>query len=105
VIKANPLFNIDFLNSLIAHNEREVYARITALDINERPIEYIEGRITDGSINVDGKSIVRRSCNLTMIAHDIKINEFYWGLKSKFTLEVGLQNKINKNYDDIIWFK
>lgn len=40
-----------------------------------------------------------------MIAHDIKINEFYWGLKSKFTLEVGLQNKINKNYDDIIWFK
>jgi hypothetical protein len=69
------------------------------------PIEYIEGKVTSGSINVDGSSAVRRSCNLTLVAKDVNINEFYWGLKNKFKLEVGLRNFINKNYPEIIWFK
>jgi hypothetical protein len=41
---------------------------------------------------------------LTLVAKDIKINEFYWGIKNKFKLEVGLLNEINSNYNDIIWF-
>jgi hypothetical protein len=40
-----------------------------------------------------------------MIAEDVNINEFYWGLNSKFKLEVGLRNFINPLYPDIIWFK
>ena len=104
-ININPLFDKEFLKKLISKNEREIYARITALDINELPIECIEGNITDGSINVDGKSIVRRTCNLTMTAQTININEFYWGIRNKFILEIGLKNTIDKNYPDIIWFK
>jgi hypothetical protein len=69
------------------------------------PIEYIEGRATGGSINVDGASALRRTCNLSMVAQDVNINEFYWGLKNKFKLEVGLKNNINRIYPDIIWFK
>lgn len=101
----NPLFDIDFLQKLVSKNEREIYARITALDVNELPIEHIEGKITDGTINVDGKSIIRRTCNLTMVASDVNINEFYWGLRNKFILEIGLKNLINSIYPDIIWFK
>lgn len=99
--------NIDetFLNKLLTAQEREVFARITALTFSEKAIEYIEGKITGGSISVDGQSAVRRTCSLTMVAQDVKINEFYWGLKNKFKLEIGLKNKVDSNYSEIIWFK
>ena len=104
-MKNNPLFDLDFLIELFSQKEREVFARITALDLEELPIEYIEGKVTGGSVNVDGKSAVRRTCSLTMIAHEVNINDFYWGLKNKFKLEVGLKNTLDFKYPDIIWFK
>ena len=94
----------DFLDKICAQQKREVYARIIAFDINEIPIDQIEGKVTTGSINIDGNSAVRRTCSLTMIKEDIDINEYYWGIKTKFKLEIGLKNKINKDYPDIIWF-
>lgn len=102
---SNPLFDIEFLYQLSTAKEREIYARITSLTWEEMPIEYIEGKVTGGSINVDGSSAVRRTCNLTLIAKDVNINDFYWGVKTKFKLEIGLRNKINPKYPDIIWFK
>ena len=104
-MKSNPLFDLEFLTQLFSQKEREIFARITALDLEELPIEYIEGKVTGGSVNVDGKSAVRRTCSLTMIAHDININDFYWGLKNKFKLEIGLKNTFSFKYPDIIWFK
>ena len=65
----------------------------------------IEGRVTSGSINIDGASAIRRTCSLSLVAKELNINDFYWGLKSKFKLEIGLKNTINSNYPDIIWFK
>lgn len=103
--KNNPLFDNNFLNQLYSKNEREVYAKITLLSFDEKPIECLEGKITDGSINIDNASAVRRTCSLSMVAEDVNINEFYWGLKSKFKLEVGLKNTINTLYPEIIWFK
>jgi hypothetical protein len=94
-----------FFNELFNTQEREIYARITALTFSEKPIEFIEGKVTGGSINIDGASNVRRTCSLTLVAQDINIKHFYWGLKNKFKLEIGLKNKINKEYPDIIWFK
>lgn len=105
MMKANPLFDVDFLTKLTMKREREIFARITALTMDELPVEYIEGKVTAGSINIDGASAVRRTCNLTMIAKDVNINEFYWGFKRKFILEVGVKNTIDSKYPDIIWFK
>lgn len=102
---ANPLFDTDFLYKLSTEKQREIYARITSLTWEENPIEFIEGKITSGSINVDGSSAVRRTCNLTLIAKDINIKDFNWSLNTKFKLEIGLTNNIDKNYPDIIWFK
>ena len=102
----NPLLDHEFLTELMEYRQREVYARITLLTQDELPIEYIEGRVTGGSINVDGNSALRRTCNLTMILKDkSEVNQFYWTFKSKFKLEVGLKNIINDEYPDIIWFK
>ena len=100
----NALLDKNFLKELDISNNREIYAKITALDINDYPLELIEGKVTGGSINIDGASALRRTCSVSMIAEDININEFYWGLKNKFKLEIGVKNTINSNYPTTIWF-
>ena len=98
------LLDKQFLNEMAEQKERDIYARIISLDINENPIEQIEGKITTGSINIDGGSAVRRTCSLTMVSQEVNITDYYWGVKTKFKLEIGLKNKINKDYPDIIWY-
>ena len=105
LLRKNPLFDQEFLNNLFSCNQQEIYAKIILLNVREEPIEQIEGKIVDGSVNIDGTSAVRRTCSLSMVAEDVNIHEFYWGLKNKFKLEVGLKNDINPIYPDIIWFK
>ena len=94
-----------FLQQLCQQKYQTKYARITALDLNEVPLEIISGKITGGSINIDGTSIVRRTCQLNMIAENrAKLTNAYWTFKERFNLEVGLKNLINSNYPEIIWF-
>jgi hypothetical protein len=94
----------EFLRKLDAHRSREIFARIISLDFQENPVEKIEGRVTGGSINIDGASAVRRTCSLSMVAKEMNINDFYWGLNTKFKLEIGLKNMLDNKYPDIIWF-
>jgi hypothetical protein len=101
----NPLLDRDFLVKLSKERERDIYARITLLTFDEKPIEYIEGKVTGGSINLDGASAVRRTCSLTMVSNNLDINIYMMGLERKFKLEIGLGNKIESAYPDIIWFK
>jgi hypothetical protein len=104
MIKPNPLLDEVFLQKLYTNRHKEIYAKIIALDKEENPIEQIEGQVTGGSVSLDGSSNVRRSCNLTMVTHNIDINAYYWGFKNKFKLYIGLNNTIEPKYDDIIWF-
>ena len=94
----------DFLLDLDRYRNKTVYARITALTFDELPREYIEGRVTQGSINLDGASALRRSCSLTMVANEFDYSDYMWGLNTKFKLEIGLENVINPNYPPIVWF-
>lgn len=100
----NALLDKDFLRELDNYKHREIYARITALTVDELPIEMIEGKVSGGNISIDGASAVRRTCSLSLIAEDIDINGFYWGLNNKIKIEIGLKNFINPKYNDIIWF-
>lgn len=88
------LLNDQFLIALLEQKEREIYARIASLNIDEEPIEYIEGKVSDGSISIDGSSSIRRTCNLTMTVNDLDINDVYWGIKTKFKLEIGVKNNL-----------
>ena len=99
------LYNKEFLLELDKQKNKVIYGRITALTFEESPIEYVEGRVTQGSINIDGASSVRRSCSLTIAAQNFNYNDYYWGLNTKFKLEIGLENHIDSSQPDIIWFK
>lgn len=98
------LYDKEFLKELDKVKNKIIYAKVTALTVEESPVESIEGRVTQGSINLDGASAVRRSCSLSIVAQEFDCSDYLWGLNTKFKLEVGLQNDINKNYPKIIWF-
>ena len=113
----NPLLDFDFLEKLDNHRNRITYVRITSLTLDSYPIERIEGVATEGSITIDGDSVVRRICNLTMSTKNLNINRVYWGITTQVKIEIGLDNnvigwynvgqaKVNyrDQYGDIIWF-
>ena len=100
----NYLYDEHFLKELHQYHTQTIYARITALSWDESPLERVEGKITGGSINIDGKSAVRRTCSLTMVSNDVNIKNYYWGIQNKFKLEVGLENFFDSRYPNIIWF-
>lgn len=98
------VYDRDFLLELDRDKNKTIYARITALRFDESPIEFIEGRVTQGSVNIDGTSAIRRSCSLTMVAAEFDYRNYYWGLNTKFKLEIGLENYINPAYPKVCWF-
>lgn len=102
-MKKNPLLDTEFLKKLYKNKDREIYAKVIALNINEEPVEEITGKITGGSVNVDGASAVRRTCSLTMIADSIDLTDYYWGFKTKIKIFIGLTNSITTEYPSIIW--
>lgn len=104
-MKLNPLLDQEFLKELDKTPLKEVYAEIIALNDEDEVLETIEGHVTAGTINVDGASSVRRTCTLTIVADELNIHEYYWGLYTKFKLSLGVKNDINNKYPDIIWFK
>lgn len=98
-------YNKDFLYMLSRQKHRIVYIRLTALDLSDNILESLEGVVNQGSISIDGKSAVRRSINLTAnILNANEIKTYIWALKTKCKIEIGLNNSINSNYDNIIWF-
>lgn len=105
----NALMDKNFLYELDHQHLREVFAKVISLDFNENPIEEIIGRVSQGSISVDNKSAVRRTCSLTLVANrnngeDFNLHEYYWGLSQKIQVFIGLKNRINAEYPEIIWF-
>ncbi len=91
----NPLLNKELIELLDKDNQRELYAKIISLNLNESPIEEIQGKVSQGTLSIDGTSAVRRTCSLTLIADRVNIHEYYWSFTTKFQLFIGL--KIPKN--------
>ena len=64
--KKDPMLDRDFLQQLDEYNLREVYAKVIAINFDEQPQQELTGIVQSGSINIDGKSAVRRTCNVTL---------------------------------------
>ena len=101
----------EFLKQIDYQQEKDVYAKIMLLDLNDYPKDTIEGQVTGGSINIDGASAVRRSCNLTLTVTNKEVNDEnsfvndeYWSFNHKFRLEIGIKNLVDSKYPDILWF-
>lgn len=101
----NFLLDQDFLANLQLNQFVEKYAKVVLLDLNNNPIEIISGKVMPGgSINIDGKSVIRRTCSLTLQTDEDNIHSALWSYKARFQLYIGLKNNINSSYDDIVWF-
>ena len=87
----NPLLDKNFIELLDKDNQREVYAKIISLTLDEYPIEEIQGKVSQGTLNIDGSSAVRRTCSLTIISDRVNIHDYYWGFTNKFKLYIGLK--------------
>jgi hypothetical protein len=98
------LYSQDFLKKLDSQKNRIIYIRITSLDFNENPITSLEGRATGGSINIDGASAIRRTCQLTLITDKYDYNDLAWSMHNKFKVEIGVSNHIDFKEPNIIWF-
>ena len=99
------LQDTNFLTSLTLQHHKEQYARLKVFNKHKQPIEYIEGMITGGSINIDGAAAIRRTCSLNISTNiNTPITDSYWALTHEFEIEIGLRNTIDPRYDSIIWF-
>ena len=97
-----------FLRKLDIENIKVHYIKIIVLDKNENPLRAIEGRVSTGSININGNSAVRRAGSLTFLAeeteNDLTDIDNLLSMNKKIRILIGVENHIDTNYDDIIWF-
>lgn len=100
----------DFLKKMDEQRLREQFVKITLLNWNEDPVEEIQGLATGGTINLDGKSSLRRTCSLSIFLKDNDYsgitnvgNKF--AINTKVYVEVGFTNNTDqyKKYP-IIWY-
>lgn len=103
------LNDISFLKNVSNLHLKTVYAKITILDWQEREVEEVETKIINGDINIDGKSSLRRTANLTVLL-DKDINKItnvknLFSINKKIDLEIGYVNTTNEYLKyPILWF-
>lgn len=104
------LNNTEFLDRLYDSHLSEQYFKITILDWLENPIKEIQGLVTGGNENLDGKSALRRTCSLSAYidnetASVTEVDNLF-SLNKKMYLEIGLKNTVKDMYTDheMIWF-
>lgn len=99
-----------FLKKMDEQRLKEQFVKVTLLDWNEDPVEEIQGLAIGGTINLDGKSSLRRTCSLSIFLKDNDYsgitnvgNKF--AVNTKVYVEVGFTNNTDqyKEYP-IIWY-
>lgn len=99
-----------FLSMVDTLQIKEQYVKITILDWLENPIQEVQGLVTGGNGNLDGKSAMRRSCNLQVfipneeLSNVTNVNNLF-SINKKVYLEIGFKNTTNyyKDYP-ILWY-
>ena len=98
-----------FLQSLLEVKLPEQLIKVTVLNQFEKPIREVQGRVVSGNLNLDGKSAVRRTCNLTMYVEE-RVNDLtdirhLFSINKRIRAEIGLKNNTGSYTDyDVLWF-
>ena len=104
------LTDASFLKEIDLLKTKEQYVRITILTFAEKPIADIEGNVTAGSINIDGSSSMRRTCNITFVPTQDQIIDYkdinnLLSINKKVKVEIGITNTTKKYpTEPVIWF-
>ena len=92
------LRNDRLLKQIDETRTQTTYIRVTLLDWQENEMEYIEGEITGGNLNIDGSSAVRRTGSISFVATNAENNyndlSFKYSLNKKIKIAFGLDNII-----------
>lgn len=102
------LFNRDylkdfkFLKQLDLEPQKEQYVKIIVLNWEEFPIAEIHGKITGGSITLDGSSSIRRSGSINFTTEDNYYNVLdvknLISINKKIKIEVGFTNTLKEQF-------
>lgn len=99
------LQDIDFLKQICSQQNQEIFCRICSLDSYENIINNLTGIIQSGSINLDGTSAIRRTCQLVLLINDFNKKNINLKTNMKIKIEIGIKNFTNKYLNSqIIWF-
>lgn len=97
-----------FLKEFDLQRLKDQFVEVTVLSLDEQPLRAIEGRVISGTLNLDGTSAIRRTCNLTMIANpneDITDVTNIISINKKIELKIGFINNTSSYTSyPIIWF-
>ena len=99
----------DFLKIIDRSSFKEEFAKITILNWQERPIDEIQGKVSSGTLNINGSSSLRRTCNLTILIDENNSNitsvKNSLSINKKIKLDIGIKNNTSQYSEyDIIWF-
>lgn len=99
----------NFLKTIDRISLKEEFAKITILNWQERPIEDIQGKVSSGTLNINGNSSLRRTCNLTILIDENNSNitsvKNSLSINKKIKLDIGIKNNTSQYLEyDIIWF-
>lgn len=108
-MKYDYLNDPSFLKTIDEELVKEQYIKIILLNFaTEKPIQEIQGRVKNGSYNLNGKSSCRRTAQFSMIADedgDITNASNLISINKKVNIEIGYLNTTDKYTQyPIIWF-
>jgi len=110
------LKDYEFLRELDLENIKILTTRITILNWDETPIVDYTGRVLPGgTLNLDGTSCLRRTCNINLLLEDDEINimklQNIISINKKIKLEIGVNNTLSNKVSfrkymrkSTIWF-
>ena len=105
------LKDASFLKEIDNLQVKEQYVKITVLDFYERPITEIQGKVTQGTISLNGSSAIRRTCTLTLVATEHENGyedvDSVISINKKIKVEMGIKNilpRYSSVYGDTVWY-
>lgn len=102
--------DLEFQDKFEKYPIKKKYVRLVLYTFDEsQTIGEIQGKATGGNISIDGGSSVRRTVNLQMVLEetdlDIQNIDNLISLNKKFLLETGIENFVDDEKENIIWFR
>ena len=99
-----------FLQKFNKTKLKEQFVKIIVLNLEEKPIQQIQGTVLNGTITIDGSSTLRRTGSINLIANDLTQSDLMnikslFALNKKIQILIGFINTTDEYLQyNILWF-